>query len=125
MTELLYPDLSYKIVGCAYETYNLLGKGRPEKFYQKGMAAMLSKAGLKFKEQVYYCEKIEDRKIGTTYFDFFVEDLVVVEIKQGEHFSAANFEQIKNYLKMNNCKLGILINFTSKEVKVRRVLNLY
>ncbi len=51
--DLVYPELSYKIMGCAFEVYNELGFGHLEKFYQKAMAIQLKKEGIKYKEQVY------------------------------------------------------------------------
>ena len=38
--DLLYPELSYEIVGCAYEVFKELGYGHPEKIYQQAMAIM-------------------------------------------------------------------------------------
>ena len=39
--EIVYPELSYIIVGCAFEVYNSLGKGFPEKYYQKALSIEL------------------------------------------------------------------------------------
>ncbi len=41
--DLLYPELSYQIVGCAYDVFNELGFGHPEKFYQRAFAEALKK----------------------------------------------------------------------------------
>ena len=44
--DLIYPELSYKIIGCAFEIYNELGFGHAEKYYQKAMAIALKRRGL-------------------------------------------------------------------------------
>lgn len=43
MTELLYKELSYKIVGVLFNIYNELGYGYQEKYYQKATASGLKK----------------------------------------------------------------------------------
>jgi GxxExxY protein len=123
--EVVYPQLSYQIVGCAYEVYNSLGKGFPGKYYQKALAIELKSKGIKIKEQVYFPLEFKEELIGKNYLDFLVDDKIIVEIKQGNHFSKGHFEQITRYLKVSNLKLGLLINFSSTGVQVKRVLNLY
>jgi GxxExxY protein len=123
--EVVYPDLSYKIVGCAFEVYNSLGKGFPEKYYQKALAIELKTKEIQFKEQVYHPLIFKNEIVGKNYFDFLIEDELIVEIKQGSHFSKNHFEQVLRYLKVSKLKLGILISFANEGVKVKRVLNLY
>ncbi|HEY0031431.1 MAG TPA: GxxExxY protein [Bacteroidia bacterium] len=120
--EVVYPELSYKIVGSAYEVYNSLGKGFPEKYYQKALAIEFKSRSIEFKEQVYYPLTFKEELVGKSYFDFLVEDKIIVEIKQGNHFSKGHFEQILRYLKVSNLKLGLLINFSSEGVQVKRIL---
>ncbi|MEO5643659.1 MAG: GxxExxY protein [Bacteroidia bacterium] len=43
---LLHPELSYKITGCAFNVFKQLGAGHLEKIYQKAMSIALTKAGL-------------------------------------------------------------------------------
>ena len=50
--DLIYPELSYKIVGILYETFNSLGYGYKETYYQRAIAANLKSNKLFFKEQV-------------------------------------------------------------------------
>ena len=123
--EVVYPELRYQIVGCAYEVYNSLGKGFPEKYYQKALAIELKSKGIKVREQVYFPLEFKEELIGKSYFDFLIDEKIIVEIKQGNHFSKGHFEQITRYLKVSNLKLGLLVNFSSSGVQVKRVLNLY
>jgi GxxExxY protein len=51
--DLIYPELSYTIVGILFEVYNHLGPGHKEKYYQKAVAVALRAAKASFKEQVY------------------------------------------------------------------------
>lgn len=52
MAELIYPKLSYEIIGSSFEVYNSIGSGYQEKYYQKALAKEFQAKGIKFKEQL-------------------------------------------------------------------------
>lgn len=121
--KVIYPELSYQIVGILFEVYNHLGPGFSEKYYQRAVAEELKRCKLLFKEQVYASLKFKEIKIGCYFLDFLIENKIVLEIKKGERFSKSNIEQVLNYLKTTGLKLGILANFGSKELKFKRLIN--
>lgn len=121
--DLVYPTLSYEIVGCAYEIWDELGPGHSEKIYQKSFAIVLRAKNIKFQEQVYYSLKFRDKIVGKGVLDFLIEDKIIVELKKDGHFSKNNIEQVLNYLKLSSLKLAILINFTKEGVKFKRIVN--
>ncbi len=121
--DLLFPELSYKIVGCAFETYNEIGGGHKEKVFQKAFCISLKNAGLEVKEQLFFPVTFQKNEVGKNYFDFMVNDSVVVEIKTADRFTKSHFEQLQNYLIVSNLKLGLLVSFGRAEVKFKRVLN--
>jgi len=122
--DLLYPELSYKIIGLLFEVSNEIGSGCLEKYYQKAIALSFEEAGLKFKEQVYVPFTFKNIKIGRCFLDFLVEDKIVLELKTSDRFSRQDIEQIYSYLKINNLNLGILASFTSHGLKSKRILNI-
>jgi len=122
--DLLYADLSYKIIGALFEVFNKLGPGYLEKYYQRAIATGLKEIGLKFQEQLYAPLIFKGVKIGKCFFDFLVEDKIVLELKTGDRFSKKDIEQIYSYLKIKNLKLGLLVNFTNQGVKFRRIINI-
>lgn len=122
-TDLLYPELSYKVIGTTFEVYNHLGPGYLEKYYQKAISVALKESGLKFKEQVYAPLTFKNERIKKCFFDFLVEDKIVLELKIGDRFSKQDIGQIHSYLKVSKLKLGLLINFTSLGVKFKRIVN--
>ena len=122
--DLVYPDLSYKIVGVLLNVYGQLGYGLYEKTYQKAVAAGLKKEGLKFKEQLYVPVKFENKVVGRNFLDFLVEDVIALELKRGDKFVKAHIDQLYNYLVANNMKLGILVYFGPQRLHYKRILNI-
>lgn len=124
-SKVIYPELSYKIVGVLFEVYNQLGEGHQEKYYQRAIKVAFKEQNLKFKSQFPVDINFKNNKIGRYFLDFLIEDKVVLEIKKGNYFPKKNMEQVYAYLKATNLKLAILANFTSTGIKFRRILNLY
>ncbi|MBA3679953.1 MAG: GxxExxY protein [Bacteroidetes bacterium] len=122
--DLVYPELSYKIVGCAFEVFNELGFGHAEKYYQKAMAITLKNAGLNFKEQFYAPLKFQGELVGKLYLDFLVEDKVIIELKKSDHFSKSNIDQVNQYLLSSKLQLALLINFSAKGIISKRLVNI-
>ncbi len=125
LNRLVYPKLSYKIIGILFDVYNNLGYGYQEKYYQKAIASEFRKNKIKFKEQVSSPISFKNEKIGSYFLDFLVENKIIVEIKKGNEFHKSDIQQVYAYLKHFNIKLGLLIGFTKDGVKFRRILNLY
>jgi len=122
--DLLYPELSFQIVGILYEVSNTLGYGYLEKYYQKAIAALLKKSMIEFKEQVKVKVKIGGEIVAEGRADFIIADKIILEIKKGDSFRKNNIDQLHSYLKMTGIKLGILANFTSKGLLSKRIVNI-
>lgn len=123
--DLLYPKLSYEIGGAAFDVYNCLGAGHNEKYYQRALEESFIEKGLKFKREVKCPLNFKSKVVGRRFVDFIVEGKVIIELKKGDRFAKTNIDQVLDYLKLNNLKLAILINFGSKGVQFKRIVNLY
>jgi len=123
--DLLYPQLSYQIIGVLFDVSNSLGYGYQEKYYQKAVAIKLKELNVVFQEQVPIKIKMEkDSVVGTYFLDFLIENKVVLEIKKEDRFLKNNIEQLYAYLKATKLQLGILANFTKKGLQFKRVVNI-
>jgi GxxExxY protein len=120
--KLLYPELSYKIVGILFQVHNELPSGYQEKHVQRAVVAVFTKENILFKQQVVTNIEFGGKVIGRYFLDFVVEDKIVLEIKVGEKLSKKDFDQVKQYLKKTGLKLGLLARFGQKGVKVYRIL---
>ncbi len=121
--DLIYPELSYQIIGGLFEVHNNLGSGHHEKYYQRALASELKRCKLSFKEQVYTPLIFKGEKIGDYYLDFLIEGKIVLEIKKGDRFSKKHINQVFSYLKAKNLKLGIVANFGLNELRFKRIIN--
>ncbi|MCK6650176.1 MAG: GxxExxY protein [Bacteroidia bacterium] len=122
--DILYPELSYKIVGVLYSVHNEMGSGFLERYYQKGIASELRKNQINFKEQVKVDLVLNGEIIASGVVDFIIEDQIILEIKQGNSFLKTNIDQLNSYLKMSKLQLGILVNFTSRGLLFKRIVNI-
>ena len=122
--DLIYPDLSYKIIGCAFEVFNALGPGHSEKIYQKALAESFKEKKLNFIEQLKWDVYFKEKIIARGYLDFQVEERIIVELKKDERFSKIHIEQVLQYLKNSSLQLAIIINFTKTGVISKRVINI-
>jgi GxxExxY protein len=122
--DLLYPDLSYKILGILFEAWGEIGYGHKEKIYQRAVAVAFKKAGLSFEEELPVKLSFRGERIGMYYFDFLVQGKIILELKVRNYFSRKDIEQLYSYLKAKNLKLGIIAHFTKDGVKYKRVVNI-
>lgn len=122
--DLIYPELCFKIVGVLLNVYGALGYGLYEKTYQKAVAVGLAKSNLLFIEQLYAPIMFENKIVGKNYFDFLVENKVVVELKRGDKFSKAHIDQVYNYLVAKKLQLGILAYFSPSGLHYKRIVNI-
>lgn len=122
--DLIFPELSYKIVGVLIEVHRQLGSNYQEAIYQRALAEEFKKQNIKFEEQVKVNITYKDKEIGYYKVDFLIEGKIILEIKKDKFFSRRNIEQVKAYLEAMQLKLGILANFTSARLEYKRILNI-
>jgi len=121
--DLLYPELSYKIIGVLFDVYNEIGSGYREKHYEKAVGVALRNAGLHYKNQLHIPLTFKGQIVGKDFLDFLIEDKVVLELKKGDRVSKKNIEQVYEYLKATNLQLGIVAQFSSQGLKFKRIIN--
>jgi len=122
--DLIYPDLDYKIMGCAFEVFNALGPGHTEKIYQKALTESFKEKKINFTEQVKWDIYFKEKIVARGYLDFQIEEKIIVELKKDERFSKIHIEQVLQYLKSTSMQLAIIINFTKTGVTSKRVINI-
>jgi GxxExxY protein len=110
-------DIGSKIVDAAHIVHDKLGPGLLEHVYQVAMMKELAKKGLAYKSEVYIPMKYDDLTIDNAYkIDILVENEIVVELKTVERLALVHYKQIRTYMKLNNSRLGYLINFNTGNI---------
>lgn len=121
MEKKIDDDLTYKIIGCAMKVHSTLGNGFQEVIYQRCLAIELEKQSINYereKEMPIFYEGIE---VGTRRADFIVEEKVMVELKAIIQLEDVHLAQGLNYLSAYNLEKGLLINFGSTSLQVKRL----
>lgn len=125
MSDLLYGNITRKIIGCAFEVHNFLGRGFLEVVYQRALALEMNQAGLDYFREVdqliFYKDFPDD--IGSRRADFVVEEKVLVEIKAVSELSDGDISQLLNCLKVHHFEVGLLINFGAKSLEFKRFIS--
>jgi GxxExxY protein len=85
-TKIIFPELSYKIVGIAFKVFNELGFGMDEKYYQRAFAKELESEKILYEKEKLIKLNYKDYKIGNYLLDFIVENRIVVELKVRPRF---------------------------------------
>ena len=118
-------DLTYKIIGCAYNVHSELGPGLLESTYEVCLEYELLQAGLKVERQKALPVVYRDIKLDAGYrIDLLVENKIILELKSVDELAPVHHAQLMTYLKLSELKLGLLLNFNVKDMKkgIKRII---
>ena len=105
-------ELSKVVFDCALKVHQALGPGLLESAYEECLFHELKKNGLDVQKQKALPLVYEEVKLDVGYrIDIIVENKLIIEVKSVETLNDVHFAQLLTYLKLTNCKLGLLINF--------------
>ena len=124
MTDLLFKDESYKIIGSCMKVHAELGAGFLESVYQEALEKQFIKDNVEYKRE----QKLRiqfDSVLLDKYFkaDFVCYDSIIVELKATPFIYPTDIAQTLNYLKATNIKLGLLVCFGSKSLTYKRIIH--
>ncbi len=118
-----YEDITKRIIGAAMQVHTTLGNGFQEVVYQRALELEFPHFDLKFKREMEMPIFYRDQQIATRRVDFFVEDLIMVELKALITLEDVHIAQGLNYLEAYNVEVGMLINFGAKSLVFHRLTN--
>ena len=113
-------ELTFKIRGCVYEVFRVLGAGFLEQVYQQALLQELAAQGLRAEGQRALEVTYKGNSVGYYVADILVEDRVVLELKAAQSLTKAHEAQLLNYLKASGKRVGLLVNFTHPNAEIRR-----
>ncbi len=119
-------ELSRIVFNGALKVHRNLGPGLLESSYEECLFYELQKSGLLIERQKPLPLIYEDIKLDIGYrVDLLIERKLIIELKSVETLNDIHFAQLLTYLKLSNCKLGLLINFNVTLIKngIKRIAN--
>ena len=109
--ELLRGDLTRRVVGAFFETYNELGFGFSEAICAECLAIVLAGRGIPFQREPSVSVSFRGRRIGILRPDFVVDSALVLELKAARLLEPRHNVQLLNYLRATRIEVGLLLNF--------------
>ncbi len=123
--ELLFKDLTGKIIDCAVAVHKELGPGLLESAYEECLFFELNSIGLDVVRQLPMPLIYKGHRMDIGYrIDLLVEEKVIIEVKAIDSINPVHQAQIMTYLKLSGCRIGLLINFNVDYLKdgIRRLI---
>jgi GxxExxY protein len=121
MTELIYKDEVYEIIGAAMEVHKELGSGFLEAVYQEAFLIELRGRKMPFEAQkklgIFYKGKLLEKEY---YADVVCYEKIIVELKALDRLTSKEESQILNYLRASMLKVGVLVNFGASSLEWKR-----
>jgi GxxExxY protein len=118
-------ELTHLIIGCAMKVHRTLGPGFLESVYQKAFTHELQKAELQVDCEVPIKVIYDGIEIGLFYADLLVNNQIVVETKAVDQLAFSHEVQLVNYLTATGHDVGLLINFGSPSLQVKKKFRTY
>lgn len=118
--------ITSQVIAAAIEVHRALGPGLLESAYEECVAYELRLRGLHVERQVMLPLRYKGIHLDCGYkLDLFVEEQVVVELKATSILLPIHRAQLLTYLKLKECKLGLLINFNTPVLRdgIERIAN--
>lgn len=106
------------------EVHKILGSGFQEVIYQRALGIEMNKQGLGFKRELEMTIFYKEIEIGSRRVDFFVEEIIMLELKALSKLEDIHLNQAMNYCQAYSLPIGLLINFGAKSLEFKRVYNL-
>ena len=123
MSDLLYGDLTYKVIGLGMQVHTTLGHGYLEKVYENSLMVLFRKAGIHAEQQVPIKVRFEGEIVGDYCADILVDGKLILELKVASKITDVHKAQTLNYLKATGLELALILNFGALSFEHHRLIN--
>ncbi len=111
-------ELTDRIIGAAIEVHRALGPGLLESAYQVCLAHEFNLRDIPYEREVPLPVCYKGIQLDNGYrLDFLVAHRVVIELKAVEALQPIHEAQLLTYLRLANCRVGLLMNFNVPVLK--------
>ena len=123
MSELIYKEECFRIIGACMEVHRELGKGHSENIYKDALQLEFNAKGIGFVREQPYTVSYKGTVLPHSYFaDFIILDKILLEAKAIEQLTESHGKQVLNYLAASKLQLGLLIDFGQDSFVWKRVV---
>lgn len=120
---MLHEEITGKIIGCSMKIHSEIGPGFMESVYHRCLEIEFRHENISFENEKEFPIYYRNEKVGARRVDFFVNKLVLLEIKAVTNLEDVHLAQALNYLEAFKMEIGLLINFGSKSLQFKRLYN--
>jgi GxxExxY protein len=121
--EYRHAGITQQIIAAAMTVHTELGNGFQETIYQRALALEMEERKMIFAREVEMPVYYKGIEIGSRRVDFMINQAICVELKAIIKLEDVHLAQGLNYLEAFNLEVGLLINFGSKSMEVKRLYN--
>jgi GxxExxY protein len=123
MSELVYKDEAFQIIGICMEVHRILGGGFLEIVYKDALEYEFRKKGIYYEREKQFDIRYKDIILSHKYYaDFTVYNKIIIEVKAVNEIPDEFIKQTINYLAVSNYKLGLIVNFGRDKLFYKRVV---
>jgi GxxExxY protein len=120
---LKYSEITEKIIGCAMKVHQEMRNGFSELIYSRCMTIEFERIGLKYVQEPELVIYYEEYVVGKRKVDFMIEEKILLELKAITDMGNKELYQALGYLESHRLETGLLINFGSKSLQFKRLIN--
>ncbi len=114
-------ELTGKIIAAAIAVHRDLGPGFLESLYEEALCIELDWLQISFERQKRVPLYYRSRRIGEHRLDLFLDNSVVIELKAIKALEAIHFTMVRSYMKATGVESGLLFNFATMPLTIKRV----
>jgi GxxExxY protein len=123
MSNIIYKEESFEIIGKCMEVHNNLGPGFLEIVYKDALEYEFKKAGIQYKREKKYNVNYKGFLLPHYFYaDFVVFDKIILEIKAVSGITDEFVALAINYLKVSGNKLALIVNFGELKLNSKRIV---
>lgn len=119
---IIYKELSYKIVELSLEVHNELGCGFLEKVYENALMMLFDREKIPARQQAPTNVHFQGKVIGQYFADILVDNKLILELKTVDVIANIHTAQVLNYLRATGLKLGMILNFGNPSFAYKRLV---
>lgn len=122
-SELVFGDLTYKLIGLGMQVHSTLGNGYLERVYENSLMVLFRRNAIFAEQQCPIKVTFEGEIVGDYCADTLIDRKIIIELKVASKITDIHKAQVLNYLKATGIELGMIMNFGTRSFEHHRLIN--